>query len=252
MAKVEMVLQFIENGSNSMTTYQAFVSAANSPHDSLSVIQNGTNVVATISNVAPMMQPVRIMTNGLAATSALIRIVTDWKDSNKKVQTGDVLTVISAAGTIAVTLLVWAEIGPGAAAVVGGLVLAADLQSSFQPYIKSTKIWLGNYMSRLLQVSNPPSVASASLYWSSLGAGSGDMLASYNEILTQKGLFFCLSDKGTVSGGGLFPMGTPVPGSFTQVNEDQYKENYCRYLSVKQGWSDIVSGMDYCKNVKFR
>ena len=92
MAKVEMVLQFIENGSNSMTTYQALMAAANSQNDSLSVIQNGTNLVATISNVAPMMQPVRIMTNGLAATSALIRIATDWKDPNKKVQAGDVLT----------------------------------------------------------------------------------------------------------------------------------------------------------------
>ena len=251
MAKVEMVLQFIENGSNSMTTYQALMAAANSQNDSLSVIKNGTNLVATISNVAPMMQPVRIMTNGLAATSALIRIATDWKDPNKKVQAGDVLTVISAVGTIAVTLLVWAEIGPGAAAVVGGLILAADLQSSFQPYINSTKIWLGNYMTTLLQVSNPPSVASASLYWSSLGTGSGYVLSSYNEILTQKGMFVCLSDKG-VSGSGLIPMGTPVPGSFTPVNEDQYKENYCRYLSVEQGWSDIVSGMDYCKNVKFR
>jgi hypothetical protein len=155
IAKVKMVLQFIENGSNSMTTYQALMAAANSQNDSLSVIQNGTTLVATISNVAPMMLPVRIMTNGLAATSALIRIATDWKDPNKKVQAGDVLTVISAVGTIAVTLLVWAEIGPGAAAVVGGLILAADLQSSFQPYINSTKIWLGNYMTNLLRVSNP-------------------------------------------------------------------------------------------------
>ncbi|MFM0641373.1 hypothetical protein PQQ63_32240 [Paraburkholderia metrosideri] len=251
MAKVEMVLQFIENGSNSMTTYQAFVSAANSPNDSLSVIQNGANLIATISNVAPMLQPVRILTNGFSATSALIRIVTDWKDPNKKVQAGDVLTVISAAGTITITLLVWAELGVGAAAVVGGVVMAADLQSSFQPYINSAKIWLGNYMANTLQVSKPASVASASLYWSSLQTGSGYILASYDEILTQKGLFVCLSDKGA-SGGGLFPLETPVPGSFTPVNEDQYKENYCQYLSVEQGWSDIVSGMDYCKNVKFR
>ncbi|ANB75166.1 hypothetical protein AYM40_22385 [Paraburkholderia phytofirmans OLGA172] len=251
MAKVEMVLQFVENGSNSMTTYQALMSAANSPNDSLSVIQNDTNLVATVSNAAPMLQPVRILTNGLAATSALIRIVTDWKDPNKKVQPGDVLTVVSAAGTIAITLFVWAEIGPGAAAAIGALVLAADLQSAFQPYINFARMWLGDYMESLLQVSKPVSVASASLYWSSLEPGSGYVLASYNEILTQKGLFVCLSDKG-FSGGALMPMGTPIPGSFTPVNEEQYKENYCRYLSVKEGWSDIVNAMDYCKNVTFR
>ncbi|CAE6741201.1 hypothetical protein [Paraburkholderia domus] len=251
MAKVEMTLQFIENGSNSMVTYQAFVSAANSRNDSLSIIQNGTNLIATISNVAPMLKPVRIMTNQMSATSALIRVVTDWQNPDKRIQPGDVLTIISAAGTIAVTVLVLAEIGPGAAVAIGALVLAADLQSTFQPYINSAKIWLGNYMSNLLQISQPASVASASLYWSSLQTGSGYVLASYDEILTQKGLFICLSDKG-VSGTGLMPMATPVPGSFTPVNEAQYKENYCQYLSVKQGWSDIVSGMDYCKNVQFR
>ncbi|MFM0202736.1 hypothetical protein PQR53_23030 [Paraburkholderia fungorum] len=160
------------------------------------------------------------------------------------------LTIIRSAGMIAVTVFVLAEIGPGTAAVIGGLVLAADLQSAFQPYMNSAKIWLGNYMSNLLQISQPVSVASASLYWSSLQTGSAYTLASYNEILTQNGLFVCLSDKG-VSGKGLMPMATPVPGGFTPVNEDQYKENYCRYLSVEQGWSDIVSGMDYCKNVKF-
>lgn len=75
-------------------------------------------------------------------------------------------------------------------------------------------------------------------------------LATYNEILTQKGLFVCLSDKGTT--GFLAIDYTPIPGSLTPINEDAYKESYCRYLSVKQGWSDIVSGMDYCKNVKYK
>lgn len=48
MAKAEMVFQFVEIGSNSMTTFQALMSAVHSPNDSLSLMQNGTNVVATI------------------------------------------------------------------------------------------------------------------------------------------------------------------------------------------------------------
>ncbi len=60
MAKTEMAFQLVENGSNSMTTFQALMSAINSPNDSLSLMQNGTNVVATITNVTPMLQPVRI------------------------------------------------------------------------------------------------------------------------------------------------------------------------------------------------
>lgn len=251
MPRVETVLQVIEAGSNSMGTYQAMVSAANSQNDALSIIQNGSTLVATVSNVAPMLQPIRIMTNGLAATSAMVRIVTDWKDPDKKVQPGDVLTLLSATGTVVITLIVWAEIGPGAAAAIGALALAADLQSAFQPYVNATKMWLGNYMSNAVQLSKPASVASASLYWSSSPDYTGYTLASYSEIMTQKGLFVCLSDKGS-SGNTLFPLATPVPGSFTPVDEALYKENYCRYLSVKEGWSDIVSGMDYCKNVKYR
>jgi hypothetical protein len=76
-------------------------------------------------------------------------------------------------------------------------------------------------------------------------------LATYDEILTQQGMFVCLSGKG-VSGSSLIPLATPVPGSFTSIDEALYKEKYCRYLSVKEGWSDIVSGMDYCKNVKYK
>jgi hypothetical protein len=149
MAKVETALQFIEAGSNLMGTYQAFMSAANSDKDSLSIIQNGTNVVATVSNVAPMLKPVRIVTNSFSATSVLVKIVTDWKDPTKKVQPGDVLSLISATGTIVITLLVWREIGPGAAAAVTALVLSADLQSAFQPYVSAAKIWLGNYAANL-------------------------------------------------------------------------------------------------------
>ncbi|NYH27673.1 hypothetical protein [Paraburkholderia bryophila] len=92
--------------------------------------------------------------------------------------------------------------------------------------------------------------ASSSLYWASMPTYAAYSLATYNEILTQKGLFVCLSDKGTT--GFLAIDYTPIPGSLTPINEDAYKESYCRYLSVKQGWSDIVSGMDYCKNVKYK
>lgn len=251
MAKVEMVLQWVESGSNSMSSYQAFMSAGNSPNDSLSIFQNGSNLIATVSNVSKMLQPIRIMTNGLSATSALTRIVTDWKDPEKKVQPGDILTLISATGTVAITLLVWAEIGPGTAAAIGALALAADLQSSFQPYISSAKAWLGTLLANILQLSKPASIASASLYWGSVGDGSGYNLYSYDEIMANRGLFVCLSDSMT-SGGILRISGTPVPGSFTPVSEAQYKASYCRYLYDKTGGSDLVSWMPYCESTMFR
>ncbi|MFM0227000.1 hypothetical protein [Paraburkholderia dipogonis] len=234
-----------------MSTYQAFMSAGNSPNDSLSLIQNGSNLVATVSNVAPILQPIRIITNGLSATSALTRIVTDWKDPNKKVQPGDVLTLMNATGTIVVTLLVWAEIGPGAAAAIGALALAADLQSSFQPYVSSAKIWLGATLSKTMQLSSPVSPASASLYWGGMPDGSGWNLYSYDELMSGKGLFACMTDD-MVSGTIFRIKGSPVPGSFTPVNESQYKTDRCQYDYVQLNGRDESSWMTYCQSTMYR
>ncbi|HEX7910273.1 MAG TPA: hypothetical protein VF534_19585 [Paraburkholderia sp.] len=251
MANAELVMHWVESGSNSMSTYQALLGAKDSSSDSLSILQNGTNLVATVSNVSQMLQPIRIITNGLSATSALTRIVVDWKDPDKKVQPGDVLTLISASGMFVVTLLFWAEVGPGGAAAVGGLALAADLQSSFQPYMNAAKVWLGNYISNLVQVSRPASIASASLYWSAPlpEVSTTYTLLSYDEITAQKARFICLSDKGT-PGNSLFPLATPVPGSLTPVNEDMYKDAYCR--SLADPTTDPASWLPYCKSVMVR
>lgn len=251
MATAEMVLHWVESGSNNMSMYQALMGVKDNPSDTLSIIQTGTNLVATVSNISSMLQPIRIITNGLSATSALTRIVVDWKDPNKKVQAGDVLTLISASGAIVVTVLVWAEIGPGAAAAVSGLALAADLQSSFQPYLNSAKVWLGNYISNLTQLSNPASVASASLYWSAPlpELSTSYALASYDEVMAQNGRFVCLSDKGT-PGNLLFPLATPVPGSYTPVDEDMYKDAYCR--SLADPTTDLDAWLPYCKTVMVR
>jgi hypothetical protein len=246
-----MVFHIIESGSNSMSTYQAIQSAAKSPNDALSLFQNGSSLIATVSNVAPMLQPIRIMTNGLAATSALMRIVTDWQDPNKKVQPGDVLTLVSAAGTVAITLLVWAEIGPGAAAAIGAVALAADLQTNFQPYMSSAKAWMGNLLSNTLQLSSPASVASSSLYWGSTIPGQGWNLYSYDELMSANGLFVCMTDDQT-TGTMLRISGSPIPGSFTPIDESSYKQNYCSYLQQQEGWSDIESGMMYCMGSRFR
>jgi hypothetical protein len=162
-----------------------------------------------------------------------------------------VLTLVSASGAVVLQLLVWAELGEGVALTVAAVALAADVQAAAQPYLPSLKLWLKNAIQNTLPIADPISTASSSLYWASMPTYDGYSLATYDEILTQKGLFVCLSDQGS-SSGSLFINSSPVPGSLTPINEDAYKENYCRYLSVDQGWSDIVSGMDYCKNVKYR
>ncbi|ASL48404.1 hypothetical protein bAD24_III13465 [Burkholderia sp. AD24] len=250
MAKSEFAVQVLEAGSNNMNTYQTLIDAVHSGSDPLSIVQNTVGVVAVVTNIAPMLQPVRIISNGLVATTAMAKIAADWSDPKKRVQPGDVLTLVSASGPITLQLLVWAEIGEGVALTVAAVALAADVQAAVKPYLPALQFWLANVIERALPLSDPISTASSSLYWASMPTYTGYSLATYDEILTQKGLFVCLSDKGRT--GSLAIDSTPVPGSLTPVSEDAYRESYCRYLSVKQGWSDMVSGMDYCKNFTAR
>jgi hypothetical protein len=250
MAHSEFAIQVLETGSNNLNTYQTLLDAAHSGSDSLSLVQSSVGVLAVVTNIVPMLQPVRIVSNSLLATTAMAKIVADWTDPKKRVQPGDVLTLVSGSGAVVMQMLVWAEIGEGVALTVAALVLAADVQAAAQPYLPSLKIWLGTAMQNTLPIVDPISTASSSLYWATVPSSQTVTLATYDEILTQQGLFVCLSDQGTT--GPLFMNYSPIPGSLTPVNEDSYKENYCRYLSAKEGWGDIVSGMDYCKNVKFR
>jgi hypothetical protein len=245
MAKAELVLHWIDSGSNSMASYQALMGVKDNPTDPLSILNTSATLVATVSNISQMLQPIRIVTNGMVATSALTKIVVDWQDPNKKVQPGDVLTLISASGTIVVTLLFWAEAGPEAAAAISAIALSADLQSSFQPYFSSAKIWLGNLLGNVMQVSNPASPASSSLYWGTTVNGSGWNLFSYDELMAANGLFVCMSDEDAV-GGILRIKGNPVPGSITPINESQYRADYCKYQYDQMGGSDWVSWSTSC------
>jgi hypothetical protein len=83
------------------------------------------------------MQPFRIITNYGVATSIAVEIDADWIDPQRRVQSGDVLTLMSSMGTLALTFLAWAELGAVAAVGVSALVLSADLVNAFAPYMNS-------------------------------------------------------------------------------------------------------------------
>ncbi|WP_433696251.1 hypothetical protein [Paraburkholderia phenoliruptrix] len=248
MAQTEIVLHWLENGSNVMSTYQSLLEYKDNQSDSLSIISSNATLVASVSNIVQMLQPIRILTNGLAANAALTKMVVDWKDPNKKLQSGDVLTLMNTTGTIAATLLIWAEVGPEAVAAISAFAMASDLYTSFKPYLSTAKIWLNNALGNSMQLTKPASVATAPLYWGtngSLEVAGGYNLLSYDEIMSTKGLFACLTDQG-MSNSALKLMGNVIPGSLTPVNDDMYRRDYCEYLYKKSGGTDHVSWMDYC------
>ncbi|MGF6771274.1 hypothetical protein P3T18_003753 [Paraburkholderia sp. GAS199] len=251
MASLELIVHVMDAGSNNMSMFQALMGVFNNPRDSLSIMNTGATLIATVTNVTPILQPIRIITNSVVATTVLTRIVVDWRDPNKKVEPGDILTLVSASGMIVLSVFVLAEIGPGAAITINAIVMSSDLQSGFQPYITSAKVFLGNLLSNLIGLTRPASTASSSLYWGTINAEAGYGLYSYDEIMFAKGLFICMSDHGT-SGTTFFPRGTPVPGSITPINEDAYKDDFCRNLAKEQGWSDVESGVAFCKSSTYQ
>src|SRR5215813_14065100 len=116
------------------------------------------------------MQPFRIITNFGVATSLVVKIDVDWRDAQRRVQAGDVLTLVSSLGTVALTFLAWAEIGAVAAVGVSALILAADLVNVFSPYMNSLSMygqyWLPNYLPMEL----PIVTDTANLHWARMGS----------------------------------------------------------------------------------
>jgi hypothetical protein len=151
---------------------------------------------------------------------------------------------------VAVSVLALAEIAPEIVVGLSALALASDLQSLLSPYINSLVLWMKTLP---LDFTPPVSKVSSSLYWSSFEDGNGFGLATYDEIMINKGLFVCMSDRGITTGVGVLPYQSPIPGSFTPVDEAQHKKNYCKYLGGKNNVApeNLPSWMTYCENTKY-
>jgi hypothetical protein len=244
MAKQEFVVQILEQGSNTMSTYSAMQSMLTSKKETLNLIVDSSVLAATISNVTPILQPFRIITNFGVATTIAVKIDADWRDPQRRVQSGDVLTLVSSAGTIALTFLAWAELGAAAAVGVSALVLAADLVNVFAPYMNSLsmygQLWLPQYVPM-----EPPIVTdTANLHWARIDPDW--QIATYEEVMSSvKNEFICLDDV-SKSGWALVPKGSCIPGSITPIDESAYRENYCNRRREVEQWSDAISGMYYC------
>jgi hypothetical protein len=243
MAKQEFVVQILEQGSNTMGAYLAIQSILSGKSETLSLIVD-SSVLATISTVTPILQPFRVITSLTTATTVAVKIVADWTDPQRRVQTGDVLTLVSSLGTVTLTLLAWAEIGAPVAVGVSGLVLAADLVNEFTPYMNSLIMCGQGFLPTYLSMEPPIATETSNLYWARIGRDA--QLATYDEIMSSvDNEFMCLEDS-MKNGWALLPRGSCIPGSIIPIDEAMYRRNYCnRRLEIEQ-WSDVVSGMYYC------
>jgi hypothetical protein len=248
MAKQEFVIQVLEQGSNTMSTYTAMQSMLSSKKETLNLIVDSSVLIATISNVTPIMQPFRIITNFGVATSIAVKIDADWMDPQRRVQSGDVLTLMSSMGTLALTFLAWAELGAVAAVGVSALVLSADLVNAFAPYMNSLSMYGQLWLPKFLSMDPPIVTDTSNLHWARMG--SNMQVATYDEVMSSiNNEFICLDDK-SKSGWALVPLGSCIPGSVTPIDEGRYRENFCNRKREIEQWSDAVSGMYFCTKYK--
>lgn len=227
---VEFVLKWIEEGSNSMQVYSNILNFLRDGQTYQLVSDTGA-VIATIVNLSPMLQPIRIQANAFAATAIILKVVSDWQDPNKKVEPGDVITLIGQTGVLVATFVVASEIAPEVAVAGFAIALASDLSSTFNNYLTYIKFILRPIYQSLLSFEIPLSTDAASLYWIS-GFGDEDNLATYDEVMDPDGTFYFMK---LVDGSliGLAPntlefADSAIPGSLTPVDDSSYLQYFCR------------------------
>jgi hypothetical protein len=229
---VEFALKWIEDGSNSMSVYQNILNEIKDGKTMTIVADTGA-VIATITNVVPMLQPIRIQANTFAATSILLKIIADWQDPNKKVEPNDVINLISAAGTLVATFVVVAEIAPEAAIAGFAIALAADVASTINTYMNSFKEFLYYWYKSIFSFDLPLPTDASSLY-AIEGANTADGypgLATYSEVMNlSDDLFFSkFIDGATYGEPNTFALAaSAIPGSVTPVDNATYLQYFCQ------------------------
>jgi len=97
--------------------------------DTFSLINSMSQVAATVTSIVPVLRPINIQTNTLAATTSFSKIMVNWHD-NKQVKAGDVLNLVGNLAGFVGTVAFFA-VGAGPVALwAGGLGLLASATST--------------------------------------------------------------------------------------------------------------------------
>ncbi len=229
---VEFALKWVEDGSNSMQLYSSIMSEI-TDGKTLNIVSDTGILIATVVNITPMLEPIRIQANTFAATSILLKVVSDWQDPNKKIEANDIINLISSAGTLVATIVVIAEIAPEAAIAGIAIALAADVASTINSYLGYLKIFWNYLYKSLLSFEVPLATDTSSLYVieGTNTTNSHSSLATYDEImdLSNNLLFAKFSDGATYGAPNTLILApSAIPGSVTPVDDASYLQHFCQ------------------------
>jgi len=94
MSSKTFIVGFTETTLGVESIVSSISEAIEGNNDTFSLINNMNQVAATVTSIVPVLRPVNIQTNILAATTTFAKIMVDWHDDEKKVDVDDVFNLV--------------------------------------------------------------------------------------------------------------------------------------------------------------
>ena len=121
------------SGQTSLTNQM--VSGINTNSQKFYLVDQGAQLIATVSNVFPALAPFRIQTNTAAAATVILKMEVDIQDG-KSINPGDVVNLVGDVAGLVATVAVFAA-APEVVAIATGVAVAADLTGLFGSFEQS-------------------------------------------------------------------------------------------------------------------
>lgn len=126
MASGEIVVGFVEKAASGSSAVDTMIQSANSGTSKYELVNNGGQIIASVTGMFPILAPIAIQTNTLAGTMTFLKIVVDVKDG-KSIQTGDVLNLVGNVAGIIASVTILAGVAPTITAVAGAIAIGSAI-----------------------------------------------------------------------------------------------------------------------------
>lgn len=161
-SKIEVVFSAIDkvgqvDATNSLANQ--LVDATKNNNQGFNLVNQDAQIVATVTNAVPFLQPIAIQTNLFAGTTTVLKISADLQDG-KSINPGDVLNLVGNVAGVVATIAVFAA-APEVVAVATLVAVAADITGLI---ISSDEESVAEFSNNLVTV-NWPSLPDPSDVW---------------------------------------------------------------------------------------
>lgn len=161
-SKIETVFSVIDKVGRADSTgslASQLVDASNNHNQNFNLVNQDAQIVATVTNAVPFLQPIAIQTNVFAGTTTALKITMDLQDG-KSVEAGDVFSLVGNVAGVVAAVAVFA-VAPEVVAVATIVAVAADVAGLI---VSSDEVSVANFTNNLISV-NWPSLPDPTDVW---------------------------------------------------------------------------------------